>query len=324
LTKLHSRYRISKNKHKSTGEKMVMRFEGLDLNLLVALNALLEERSVTKAAERLHTTQPAMSTALAKLRGYFSDDLLVRSGRGMALTAQAEFMKGPIADVLGVLHQAMNAKPAFEPRSAERVFRIAMSDYIASITLPGLLNILRLEAPSIRIEVIPSDSALLMRLDRGEIDLAIMPEKYVTDEHPSELITEDSYVVVVDKNNPSVGNTITIDQYLEMSHVVVNLSSDRSASFEDWFLEHFDICRKYVASVPLFSMIPCLIVNTPYIATMHTRLAKRLAQNFEIRLIDVPKEFPLLREHMQWHKLKQHDLGLAWLREKLIASARQE
>lgn len=303
---------------------MVMRFEGLDLNLLIALNALLEERSVTKAADRLHTTQPAMSSSLSKLREYFGDELLVRSGREMTPTAQAEFMMGPIAEVLGVIRQAMKAKPAFDPGSAERVFRIAMSDYMASLTLPGLLDLFRRTAPKIQVDVIPSDESMLTRLERGDIDLSISPEKYLSPDHPSELISEDNYVVVVDKNNPLIGKTITLEHYLEMRHVVVDLSSDRTSSFEDWFLEHFGISRQYVARVPVFSMVPYLIVDTPFIATMHATLAKRLAKHYDIRLVAVPKDFPVLREHMQWHRLKQYDLGLAWLREQLANAVKRE
>lgn len=303
---------------------MVMRFEGLDLNLLVALKALLEERSVSKAAERLHTSQPAMSAALNKLREYFNDDLLIRTGREMVPTAQAEYLLRPIAEVLGAIQQAMKAKPAFYPKDADRVFRITMSDYMASILLPRLLAILRRDAPGIKIEMVPSDQYLQTRLERGEIDLIITPEKYLSEEHPSALLTEDGYVVVVDRNNEMVGAEITLEQYLEMDHVVVNLSTDRTVSFEDWFLEHFNIRRKYVVSVSLFSLVPSLIVNTPFIATMHTLLARQLARNFDIRLVPVPQEFPTMREYLQWHRLRDHDLGLAWLREQLLVVAFEE
>lgn len=300
---------------------MVMRFGGLDLNLLVGLNALLEERSVTKAAERLHTSQPAMSAALSKLREYFGDELLVRTGREMIPTAQAEFLMRPIAEVLSAVQHAMRAKPIFDPSSAQRVFRVMMSDYMANVTLPRLLHTIRRQAPAIQIAVVPSDASMATQLERGDIDLAIVPEKYLITNHPSELITEDSYVVVVDKNNDTVGDTITIDQYLSMDHVVVNLAPDRSASFEDWFLEHFNISRKYVVSVPMFSMVPSLIVDTTMIATMHSLLAHQLVKNFNMRLVKVPEEFPKLRESMQWHRLRSHDLGLAWFRQQLLNAA---
>lgn len=300
---------------------MVMRYGGLDLNLLVALNALLEERSVTKAADRLHTSQPAMSAALGKLREYFGDDLLIRTGREMAPTAQADFLMRPIAEVLSAIQHAMRGKPVFDPTSAERVFRIMMSDYMSSVTLPALLKVLRRQAPLVQVFVVPSDTSMATQLERGEIDLAIVPDRYLNADHPSELITEDSYVVVVDQNNSAVGETITLDQYLSMDHVVVHLSSDRSASFEDWFLEHFNIRRKYVVSVPTFSMVPSLIVNTTMIATMHAKLAHRLVKNYNVRLVKGPESFPILRESMQWHRLRSHDLGLAWFRQQMIDAA---
>ena len=300
---------------------MVMRFGGLDLNLLVALNALLEERSVTKAADRLHTSQPAMSAALSKLRQHFGDELLIRDGREMVPTAQADFLMRPIAEVLSAIQHAMRAKPFFDPATAERVFRVMMSDYMSSITLPPLLALFRREAPSVQVFVVPSDPTIATQLERGDIDLAIVPDKYLIEGHPSELITEDTYVIVVDKENKAVGDTITLEQYLSMDHVVVNLSGERNASFEDWFLEHFNVSRKYVVSVPTFSMVPALIVGTSMIATMHSMLARHLVDNFNIRLVKAPEGFPLLRESLQWHKLRGHDLGLAWFRQRLIEVA---
>jgi len=300
---------------------MVMRFSGLDLNLLVALNALLEERSVTKAADRLNTTQPAMSAALSKLRDYFGDELLTRTGREMVLTAQADCLQRPIAEVLAAIQHAMRTKPAFDPSLSDRVFRIMMSDYMASITLPPLLRVLQEKAPSVQIDLVPSDETMLTKLERGEIDLAISPDKYLSPQHPSSILCEDEYIVVVDRSNSAVKDVITLDQYLEMEHIVVNLANDRTAMFDEWFLEHFDITRKCAVRVPIFSIVPALIVNTRFIATMHRKLALRLARHFDIRLVSAPKEFPTLREHVQWHRLRDHDLGLAWLREQLLHAA---
>jgi LysR family nod box-dependent transcriptional activator len=300
---------------------MVMRFGGLDLNLMVALNALLEECSVTKAADRLNTTQPAMSAALGKLREYFDDELLTRVGRDMVPTAQAECLKRPIAEVLAAIQHAMRTKAGFDPGLSDRVFRIMMSDYMASITMPPLIEVLRRTAPSVQVDIVPSDDSMLTKLERGDIDLTVAPEKFLSPEHPSSVVSEDEYVVVVDKNQDKIGDSISLDQYLEMEHVVVNLSIDRATMFEDWFLEHFGISRKYVVSVPTFSIVPALIVNTKLIATMHRKLAERLSQHFDIRLVAVPDVFPTFREHMQWHRLRDHDPGLAWLREQLTRAA---
>jgi len=302
---------------------MVMRFSGLDLNLLIALNALLEERSVTKAAQRLNSSQPAMSSALGKLREFFGDELLVRVGREMLPTAQAEFLQRPIAEVLAAIQNTMRAKPVFDPTIESRKFRVMMSDYMATIILPNLIERLRRDAPLIKVDVVPSDESMLSRLERGEIDLAISPEKYLSPDHPSEFVVEDGYVVVVDRSNKEIGDQITLEQYLAADHVVVKLSEDRSASFEDWFLEHVNVNRNYIVSVPIFSMVPSLIANTTMIATMHSMLANRLKQNFPIRVVEVPGSFPKIREMAQWHRLRDHDLGLAWFREELLNAAQK-
>jgi len=297
---------------------MVMRYEGLDLNLLLALNALLEEGSVTKAAKRLNATQPAMSGALARLREYFGDELLIRDGREMVPTAQAECLSKPIGDVLAAIQYAVATKPGFDPAKSERLFRVMMSDYIESIVLQPLLKILGRDAPSVQIHVVPADQFMGTKLERGEIDLSISPQKCLAAGHPTALLTEDQYVAVVDGNNREVGDSVTLDQYLKMTHVVVDMSTDRPAVFQDWLLKHLDVHRRYAAIVPTYTPIPSLLIDTPFIGTIPTRLATRMARHFNIRLVKLPPTFPTLQEHLQWHRMRDHDLGLAWLRQQLI------
>lgn len=296
---------------------MVMRFNRLDLNLLVAFNALLEERSVSRAAERLNMSQPAMSAALAKLREFFSDDLLVRSGREMIPTAQAAILVKPVTEVLTAISHAMTTRPSFDPATVQREFRLMMSDYIARVAMPELLKILRREAPHVTIEVVASDASMHARIERREIDLAIAPERFLSPDHPYEPVIEDPYVVVVDPANSAIGGAISIEDYVAADHVVANMSGNRQASFEDWFLQNVDIVRKVVITVPMFSLIPSMIVGTDMIATMHASLAASMAHAYDLRTVQVPDDFPKLQEFAQWHRLSSQDLGLIWLRGKL-------
>ncbi len=300
---------------------MVMRFERLDLNLLVALHALLEEKSVSKAATRLNTSQPAMSAALAKLREFFEDDLLIRSGREMVPTAQGAFLMGPVTNVLTAVQHAVATKPTFDPATADRVFKVMLSDYTASVLLPSLLKTLRLEAPNIRIEVFASDATMAVKLERREIDLAIIPDKFLSPDHPSEPLLQDGYVVVVDKFNSYIGESISLEQYVKAEHVVANNSGNRQASFEDWFLEHFNVRRKAILTVPMFSLIPEFVVDTEFIGTMHSRLAASMSKFYNIRTVKVPETFPQLCQSAQFHRLSVQDLGLTWLRAKFQAIA---
>jgi DNA-binding transcriptional LysR family regulator len=302
---------------------MVMRFGRLDLNLLVALHALLEERSVTRASVRLNMSQPAMSSALAKLREYFADELLVRCGREMVPTAQAAFLVGPVTAVLTAVQHATTTRPTFDPGSAERTFHLMMSDYVASVLLPPLLQILPTEAPNIHIQVEASDASMSTRLERREIDLAIVPDKFIDPEHPAEEIMQDGYVVVVDRGNRTIGDEISLDEYVSAEHVVTNLAGSRQASFEDWFLENFDVSRKATITVPTFSLIPALVSNTNLIGTMHSRLAISLSKHYNIRLVKLPDNFPKIREWAQWHRLSDQDLGLKWLLSKIHAIGQQ-
>jgi DNA-binding transcriptional LysR family regulator len=196
-----------------------MRFKRLDLNLLVALDVLLAERSITRAGNRLNLSQSATSGVLARLREYFDDDLLVQVGRNMALTPLAASLEVPIRDVLLQIRCTVDLRAVFEPASSVRHFRVVSSDYPSTVLLADVARRLHTAAPGVSMEIIAPHDGFIEQVDRGEVDLLIMPEKYLSAEHPRDALFEDSYSCVVWAENSLVGQTLSREQFMALGHV---------------------------------------------------------------------------------------------------------
>lgn len=294
-----------------------MRFNHLDLNLLVALDVLLEEQNITRAAERLHMTQSATSGVLGRLRSYFEDELLVQVGRKMQPTPYALELAAPVREVLLTIQSSITAKPVFEPSSSKRHFRLVTSDYLISVLFARVIQKIHQEAPHITFEMLgPSDNSgeLLMR---GEVDLMIVPERYIIEGQPSQLLFEEEHVCVVWDANPLVGDHLTLEQYMDMGHVSVGFGRSRHMSIEDWFMNQYGFNRRLEVITNDFNTLPQLIVGTPRIATMHLRLAKLYANYLPLRILPTPVQIPVMREFMLWHRTMDRDPMHSWLRERI-------
>jgi LysR family transcriptional regulator, nod-box dependent transcriptional activator len=291
-----------------------MNLRGLDLNLLVILDALLTEQNVTYAGKRIHLSQSATSGALARLREFFGDELLIQVGRKMVLTPLAQSLAVPVREVLLQIQGTIAAKAEFAPSASDRTFRVMGSDYMLTILIPEVLRYLERHAPNITLDLRLTGTAYLEQLERGEIDLLIMPEFFASAVHPKEEFFEDNFICAVWKENPLVGDSITFEQYLALGHVVVKLGREQVPSFEEWFLKQYGYVRRIEAVTPLFTLVPGFLVGTHKIATLHTKLAQFYNTLFPIRLIPFPAEIPKLVEVLQWNKYQDQDPGLIWFR----------
>ncbi|WP_044558351.1 LysR family transcriptional regulator [Azospirillum sp. B4] len=291
-----------------------MRFRRFDMNLLVALDVLLEERNVSRAAHRLHLSQSATSGALARLRDYFDDEIMVMVGRTMTPTPLASALAGPVRAILLQVQTAIEARPTFDPATARRTFRIAASDYVTEVVLSRALRRLRAEAPDIRLDISTMTDDAGSRLNCGDMDLLVRPDGYLVSDQPREILLEETHSCVVWAGNASVGDTLTLAEYLDMTHVAVALGGKRTGAFEQWCLGRFGPIRKIAAVAPDFSSVASLILGTDLISTMHTRLARLYASYMPLRILPAPVEFPALIEMMQWHGQFSHDPGMIWLR----------
>jgi DNA-binding transcriptional LysR family regulator len=291
---------------------------GLDLNLLVALDALFAEKSVSRAGERLHLSQSATSGALARLREVFRDQLLVPVGRRMVLTPVAEALVEPVRDFLLQAEAILHNNPVFDPGSSTRKFRLLMSDYVEAVLMAEALPRIWQCAPGIRFEFISNVEGGFDALDRGEIDLSILPTLRLSSEHPSESLFEDEFICVVWAGNKRVKSAISLDEYLSLGHIVVRFGRHQElTTFDEWFMERFGHERRVEVVTTAFNLVPQLLVGTPRIATLHRRLAVFHQRHLPLKLVKPPFEIATLQESMQWHKSRDRDPGTLWLRSLL-------
>jgi DNA-binding transcriptional LysR family regulator len=294
-----------------------MRFNHLDLNLLVALDVLLEEQNITRAAERLHMTQSATSGVLGRLRTYFEDELLVQVGRKMQPTPFALELVHPVREVLLTIKSSITAKPVFAPTTSKRHFRLVTSDYLISVLFAQVIQKIHQEAPNITFEMLgPGDNSGEL-LIRGEVDLMIVPERYIIEGHPSKLLFEEEHVCVVWQGNTLVGDSLTLEQYMDMGHVSVGFGRSRHMSIEEWFMNQYGFNRRLEVITNDFNTLPQLVVGTQRIATMHQRLARLYAEYLPLRILPPPVRIPVMREFMLWHRSVDGDPMHRWLRERI-------
>jgi len=294
-----------------------MRFNRLDLNLLVALDALLSEQSITRASRRLNLSQSATSGVLARLRDYFKDELLMPSGRNLVLTPLALSLMEPVRDVLLQIQRTIEIKPEFDAATAVREFRIVASDFVSTVLMGELGRRIEIEAPRISIDISLSSATFAERLERGEVEMVILPRKYMSESQPMQMLFEETYTCIIWAGNELVGDTISLAQYMELGHVSSRFGIAQT-SFEENFLKENGYDRRIEMSTPNFTSLPHFVIGTNRIATMHTRLARMLACYYPIRLVAPPIAFPKIEMCMQWNRFLENDPSHQWLR-KLLA-----
>lgn len=295
-----------------------MRHHRLDLNLLVALDALLEESSVSRAAERVFITQSAMSNALARLRRHFGDDLIAQVGRRMVLTERGQQLRPEVRAILMRIQQVAQPIEAFDPASARKTFRIGASDYFTMIVLPKLLTHLSRHAPGIGIEVVPLSSRLFEDLERGDVDLLIVPQGYAARKFPHQALFQDEWVCVTWRPHRLPKEGLTLDVYMDLEHVAKKDHNPNFPSVIELELGRQRLARKVTVRVPHYGLLPLMIVGTPRVATVHWRVAKMYtAWKLPLSVHPTPFDCPPLEEAMQWHPTKEMDQGHLWLRATL-------
>jgi LysR family nod box-dependent transcriptional activator len=300
-----------------------MRYQRIDLNLLVALDVLLAERNVTRAAERMHITQSAMSGVLARLREHFGDPLLVPFGRSMQLTPRAEALVEPVRDIVLRVDTTLGSQPEFDPASAQRHFVIIASDYVSRIMLADVIRRIAAVAPGLSFDIRPTSEAMLTELEQGRADFVITPAHLVATDHPQEILFEDTYKVLACLQHPDLQGSISIGQYQALGHVVYQNERGTNPWFEQWYANQHGRTRRIEVITHSFTLIPRFIVGTRRITTIQTRLANQFAQSLAVQLMDPPMETPRLTEVLQWHRLRDEDPAVQWLREQIVDAARE-
>ena len=288
-----------------------MRLDHFDLNLLVAFHALLEERNVSRAAERLNVTQSAMSASLKRLREAFGDELLVRSGRNMVPTATALELAPRIAAQLLDLRSLISSGTAFDPATSTRRFRIAASDYIATVLLAPLQKVLEGSAPAIGLEITLPAEDTAERLAKGEFDLILTPEEFIAPDQPAELVFEERQVVVGWNENPLLSRPLGVGEFACARHIAVRI--DGRNTYVENALDRLSLQLRVEVIAPSFIQLPHFLPGTMRIALMHERLARHMAAILPLAIAEPPVAIPPMREMAQYHGARASDAGLAWL-----------
>jgi LysR family transcriptional regulator, nod-box dependent transcriptional activator len=292
-----------------------MRFEGLDLNLLVALDAILEERSVMGASRRLHLSQPAMSAAIGRLRQYFNDEIFTISRRKLVPTPLAQSLEKPTRDILLRIRTNLISPPKFDPANSERRFRLVVSDYASIVLMHAVMKRVYRDAPGVCLEILPFSDRVDEQLQRGEVDFVVVPASNLIDGHPSQHLFVDEFCCVAWRGNRQIGRSISLRRYLQAGHITAQLGLTGGAAFDERALVQLGYRRRIEVIAPNFTAMAAMVIGTNRIATMHHRLAAIFARNFPLKLLRAPVRIPAFREALQWPASLHMDPALAWLRE---------
>lgn len=291
---------------------------GVDLNLLPMLHALLTERNVTRAAERMSIGQPAMSSALARLRKHFGDPLLVREGRVYRLSAQAESLVVPVRELVAAADALLGVRTPFDPATARRTFTVMTSDYVIMMLLNPLLAGLMTEAPGIRLNVVRFADDFEERLRRASVDLLICPMQLAgaLDDLPRARLFEESFVLVGDPANPDLHGEVDADRFRRLrfagNPAVIGPQLEAQGMAPDLAL-----------TVESHVLIPVLLRGTRLVSLVQERLARQVGQRIDLSVHPSPVPLQPMVEALHWTTTTDDDPAHRWLRTKLIAQARE-
>lgn len=295
---------------------------GLDLNLLVVFDALITEGSVTRAGERVGLSQPATSNALARLRRLTKDELFYRTTAGLRPTPRALALAQQLSPALRQIQGALLEDASFDPATSDRLFAIGMSDYVELTLLPKLMQRVQSVAPGVSLQVRSGDrQALFALLDSGTIDVAcgLFPEAVPW--HQEQPLFHDTYLCAARLDHPSLGDTLSLDNYLALPHLLISVKEDRVGRV-DQLLAKQNQQRQVALSIPHFLAAPFVLAQTDLIATLARRVALAFNQTQPLKLLPLPLDLEGFSVSMRWHRSSQNSSPSQWLR-SLIADVAQ-
>ncbi|MFT5032088.1 MAG: DNA-binding transcriptional LysR family regulator [Bermanella sp.] len=292
-----------------------MQINRIDLNLLVAFDAIFSEAGITKAADKLHLSQPAVSHALARLRELFDDPLFQRDGRKMVPTPKARGLIGTVQRTLRDLQIMFNDIERFDPASSEKTFTLGMRDLLEAGVLPKLAAHLTDKAPQINLSSVRlTRPDLEAELAAGALDVAIDILQPVSDVIHVRSIAQDRMVVVARRDHPHIGKRCTLDQYLGQGHI--QLSSRRSGqSFEDVELSRLGIHRRIRLRCQNGYAAFRIVSESDFLLTIAENYARNLAPHFDVQIVPLPLDTSPFDAYLYWHRNVDNDPGNMWLRQ---------
>lgn len=288
-----------------------MKQKNTDLNLFKVFVAIYEQRNLTRAAEALSVTQPAVSNALNRLRQNFNDQLFIRTHQGMAPTPFADSVIERIQEALQLLNSSIASKEIFDPATSKRNFSISMNDLIEGMLLPKLMQTIQKLAPNVRLECFYVQRNEVEReLGKGSIDLALDAAMVTqgTQLESNELHTA-TFVCMLGKKYTSVGNNLSMEEYLGLKHLVVS-SRRKGLSYEDAELKRLGHKRNISLRIPYYRVAPLIVQQTNLALT----IPQSLAEQYKLKTFPLPFNLDPLQLNLYWHRTAINDPGINWLK----------
>ncbi|KLN53006.1 nodulation protein D 2 [Variovorax paradoxus] len=308
----------------SARQDAFMKLQDLDLHLLRAFDALLREKHVTRAAERLGMSQSSMSVSLAKLRDLFGDELLMRSGSGWMPTELALVLWPRVQDAIGALERVLES-PSFDAATATTTFRLIVIDYIDLLMMPAVMRRIRQEAPGVKLHVLQTNPHHFGEMmAAGELDLALTYFPGAPDYLKGRKLFSDRFLGLCASSHPVLSQTLDVGSFCALPHVTIELDAAQIYNVQiDAALEPHGLRRRVQMIKPSFLALPFVLETSDMVASVPARLARRMTRMATVSLFDIPLELPLFDVRMLWHPRTDHSPAHEWLRDLMLACARE-
>jgi len=296
-----------------------MRLRDFDLNLLTAFDVLMQEGSVSRAAERMFITQSAMSHALNRLRDLLDDPILVRTSEGMKPTPRAKTMAAQVRKVLGEIQQIVGEPERFHPATSKHQFVIEAADYMEYMILPPLMERIYRDAPGIDVQIKKPESYFPEKaMENGSTDIVLGFDKDL--DIPSrlnkEVLFEDQRVCLVRKDHPLVKRKLSLQLFLKLDHIRVSPTGVKSGAVDKALFDKNQE-RRIALLVPHFLYVPHILITTDMISSPPLRIAKQFIQISPLKMLPIPLELPPYQINMVWSPIREKDPAHIWLRAQI-------
>lgn len=299
-----------------------MHLENFDLNLLVALEALMRRRSVTAASDELHISQSALSSALNRARRHFSDDILYYDGQQMVPTPFGRDLEALVPDMIGQLRSISRMRAHRDLGQVNRRFSVVASDYVAAVYVSKVSRVLSQVAPGVTLAVLPFAPDTLRQFQTGAIDFTIGPAFSAVNGVHKEPLFNDRFLCALWQGNPVLETGLTEEAYFGLPHILTNFFLDDGKShFERW-LDDMGQRVEVAAYVPSFVLLPHFVHGTRNVATIHSRLKPQFAGHGDLVFVEPPRAVPLLCEYLFTHGKHGHDTEARMMRDVLLEVGR--
>lgn len=291
-----------------------------DLNLLIVFDAVMQDRSVTRAGSRIGLSQPAMSHALNRLRYILKDELFVRTPEGMVPTPRAELLAGPLRSALSEIQLALEPA-AFDPASSDRRFVLTVNNYAAVVMAPPLVAAVSAAAPAVRLELLPSGTLdIAERLDRGEIDLALSSMSAPGERFAAAKLLEDEFVTVMRRGHPATRRKLSPAAFAALPHLDIS-STHEDTSFVDHWLAERGLARRIALRAPYLSAA-LILVQSDLVVTLSRRIAHEFVRHHPLQVCKAPYPSPKIGTTMLWHRRLDRHPAHRWLRDVIGSMAK--